>query len=261
MKALELFKLDKKVALITGGYGHLGKAMTRALADAGAITIVCGRDKNKFKTAFPDSERMNIFFEEMDISNVDSIENALRKIFNNFKKVNILVNNAIYLKGINPETITNEEWKTSVDGALNSVFRCIKAAVPYMKRSKDASIINISSMYGIVSPDFRIYEETPELFSPPHYGAAKAGVIHLTKYYAAYLARHKIRVNCISPGPFPTTKTKKNRKFVKTLSDKTVIGRYGSPEELGGPLIFLASNASSFMTGHNMSVDGGWTII
>ena len=112
----------------------------------------------------------------------------------------------------------------------------------------------------MLSPKFSIYEHFPNQFNPSHYGAAKAGVIQLTKYYAALLAPHNITVNCVSPGPFPNENTKKHIEFVNQLSKNVPLGRVGSPEELKGIFVLLSSNASNYITGQNLIVDGGWSI-
>lgn len=245
-----------RVAVVTGGYGHLGSGMASGLAEAGATVIVAGKDLQKFRKAF--RERGGIMFKKIDISSTASIKKAFRNISRKYGSIDILVNNAIYRKGTSPEKMTDEEWKRGIDGVLGSVFRCIREVIPYMKK-RGGSIINISSMYGVVSPDFRLYKDHPAFFSPPDYSAAKAGVIQLTKYYAVYLSKYGIRVNCISPGPFPSREVQKQGKFIGKLKGKVPLARIGRPEDLAGPVVFLASGASSYVTGHNLVVDGGWT--
>jgi NAD(P)-dependent dehydrogenase (short-subunit alcohol dehydrogenase family) len=246
-----------KVAVVTGGYGHLGKSMSLGLAEAGATVIVAGKDIAKFKKAFKDTG--NITFEKIDISSTASIKAAFKKISKKYGSLDVLVNNACYTKGTSAEKLTDEQWNFGIDGVLGSVFRCIREAIPHMKK-RGGNIINISSMYGMVSPDFRIYIDNPDSFNPPHYGAAKAGVIQLTRYYGAYLAKYKIRVNCITPGPFPAQADMNAKGFAAKLSAKNPMNRVGTPDELIGPVVFLASDASSYMTGQNLVVDGGWTI-
>jgi gluconate 5-dehydrogenase len=124
----------------------------------------------------------------------------------------------------------------------------------------DGKIINISSMYGLVSPDFNIYDKFPNFFNSSQYGASKAAIIQLTKYYANFLASKNIRVNCISPGPFPAIEVQKHESFIHLLKHKVPLGRIGTAEELRGVIILLASNASSYITGQNFIIDGGWTI-
>jgi gluconate 5-dehydrogenase len=257
MKNKSGIPLKGKVAIVTGGYGHLGKSMALGLAEAGATVIVAGKYLSKFNSAFNGHD--DIYYEKLDISSTASIKAAFRKISKKYGSLDILVNNACYRKGISPEKMTDKEWQFGIDGVLGSVFRCIREIIPYMKEH-GGNIINISSMYGVVAPDFRIYTNDPGFFSPPDYGAAKAGVIQLTKYYGTYLAKYDIRVNCISPGAFPSALVQKNLGFIKKLSGKNLLHRIGDPDELIGPVVFLASDASSYVTGHNLIVDGGWTI-
>jgi NAD(P)-dependent dehydrogenase (short-subunit alcohol dehydrogenase family) len=114
-------------------------------------------------------------------------------------------------------------------------------------------------MYGVVAPDFGVYEDSPEYLNPPHYGAAKAGIIQLTKYYASYLGDLNILVNSVTPGPFPSETVQRNKTFIAALEKNTLLNRIGKPEDLAGIFTFLSSDASSFITGQNFIVDGGWT--
>ncbi|HMV91731.1 MAG TPA: SDR family oxidoreductase, partial [Cyclobacteriaceae bacterium] len=172
----------------------------------------------------------------------------------------VLINNAFYSAGQSPEQMTDDEWSVGMDGALGSVFRCIRAIIPIMKNQRSGKIINVASMYGMVAPDFRAYDNSPNFLNPPHYGAAKAGVIQVTRYYASYLGKDGITVNCVSPGPFPSQAVQADQDFIARLRERTVLGRIGSPEELSGLFVFLSSEAANFITGQNIAVDGGWTI-
>jgi gluconate 5-dehydrogenase len=154
----------------------------------------------------------------------------------------------------------DKDFEYCLEGTLSSVFRMIKAIIPIYKKLGTGKIINVSSMYGVVAPQFEVYNEFPEYLNPPHYGAAKAGVIQLTKYYASYLGKYNILVNCVTPGPFPSDTVQEKRGFVEELEKRTILGRVGTPEDLAGAFVFLTSDASSFITGHNLVVDGGWTI-
>ena len=127
-----------------------------------------------------------------------------------------------------------------------------------MKKQKTGSIINIASIYGTVSPDPEIYENSG-FDNPPEYGAGKAAIIQFTRYIAVHNAKYGVRANSISPGPFPNQTVQKNKKFMNNLKRKIPMNRIGHPNELKGITIFLASNASSFLTGENIHVDGGWT--
>ena len=148
-------------------------------------------------------------------------------------------------------------YKENIEGAPFAYGRWVVNDM----ENKNGKIINISSMYGIVSPDFSIYDEHPEFFNSAQYGASKAAVIQLTRYYANYLAAKDIRVNCISPGPFPSEQVQQSEKFIKKIIAKVPLKRIGKPEDLTGALLLLASEASSFITGQNIIIDGGWTII
>ncbi|MFT2008783.1 SDR family NAD(P)-dependent oxidoreductase [Pontibacter sp. 13R65] len=255
-----LFSLKGKTALVTGGYGHLGKSISLGLAEAGATVYVLGRNEEKFKLVFPDQELLKLKFRYCDISISESILGAIAGVAEVEGKIDILVNNAFYSAGQSPENLTDEQWALGIDGNLNSVYRCIREVIPYMKKQGAGRIINVASMYGVVSPDFTIYEESPASLNPPHYGAAKAGVVQLTKYFASYLAPHGITVNVVSPGPFPNELVQQDKGFVKRLSKKNPMGRIGKPEELKGAFVFFASDSSSFVTGQNLLIDGGWTI-
>jgi len=260
MNILSKFSLNGKVAIVTGGYSHLGKSISEGLAEAGTTVVICGRNIDKYRRAFNKQKNFNISFVELDVSSTASIKDAFENIKKEHGSIDILVNNAKYLKTNSPEKMTDEEWNYGIDGTLNSVSRCIREAIPYMKKAKKGNIINISSMYGIVSSDPRVYEDNPDCFNPPNYGAAKAGVIQLTKYYAVHLAKYNIRVNCVSPGAFPSFEVQKKKDFIKKLSKKIPMDRIGTPEELKGAIVFLASETSSYITGQNIIVDGGWTI-
>lgn len=256
------FDLKNKIVLLTGGYGFLGKAIAESMLYHGAKLYILGRDVDKFEKAFEDlpknqSERLR--FTHCDVSKTSSISSAFSKIYQNTKKIDILINNAFYSKGQSPESMNDDEWETGIDGSLNSVFRCIREVIPYFKRQEYGKIINVSSMYGMVAPQFEVYEDYPQFLNPPHYGAAKAGIIQLTRYYASYLGNMGVNVNAITPGPFPSDTVKQNKGFISALETKTCLGRVGLPEELAGTFVFLASEASDYITGQNIVVDGGWT--
>lgn len=259
MKVLDYFSLRGKVAIVTGGYGYLGKAFSEALCEAGATVYVAARDKKKFCDAFANKE--GIEFLDFDISSTESIKTGFKTVFEKDGHIDILVNNAFYLSGQFPEEITDEDIIRSFDGVAGSVYRCIREILPYMRENKYGSIINIASMYGIVVPDFRMYEGVcKSSFNSPLYGASKASVIQLTKFFAEYLIKDNIRVNAIAPGTYPSTKVQENEEFVKRLSEHNPAGRIGKPEDLKGTLVYLASDASKYLIGQTIQVDGGWTI-
>lgn len=255
----KLYQLDvkSKVVVVTGGYGYLGTAIVKSFAAHGAKVFVVAKSSDKFTAAFQGDQ--TISFVEGDVSKTDSIESAFTKISSQEGRIDVLVNNAFYSKGQSPEHMSDDDWDLGIDGTLGNVFRCIRTVIPFFKKQSGGKIINISSMYGMVAPDFAIYDQSPEFLNPPHYGAAKAGVLQLTRYYASYLGKYGVTVNSVTPGPFPSDTVQANRKFIEQLSAKTALGRVGKPEDLAGAFVFLASDAANYITGQNIVVDGGWT--
>lgn len=254
------FDLTGKTILITGGYGFLGTAITQSLVYHGANVYVLGRDEAKFNKSFSTIEEpKRLHFLSCDVASTSSIDAAFQKVFEIENRIDVLINNAFYSRGNSPEKMTDDDWEFGIDGSLNSVFRCIRGIIPYFKKQVGGKIINVSSMYGVVAPQFEVYDEYPQFLNPPHYGAAKAGILQLTKYYASYLGHLNINVNAVTPGPFPSDGVKKNDSFVKALEDKTCLKRVGTPEELAGIFVFLAAEVSDYITGQNIIVDGGWT--
>jgi NAD(P)-dependent dehydrogenase (short-subunit alcohol dehydrogenase family) len=259
---VKTFDLSGKIILITGGYGYLGKAITESLIHHGGTVFVLARSKAKFDAAFQnhDQNGEKLFFTECDIADTESIKDAFRQVNKQSGGIDALINNAVYLSGQNPLAMSDKDWENGIDGTLNSVFRCIREVIPYLKSSSAPRIINVSSMYGMVAPDFSVYEEHPEYLNPPHYGAAKAGVAQLSRYYASFLGKEGITVNTVTPGPFPPHTIQESKSFIEKLSEKTVLKRIGKPEEIAGAFVFLVSDTSSYLTGQNIVVDGGWTI-
>jgi len=256
----KLLSLEGKTVFITGGAGHLGTAMSEALAELGANIVIGSRDREKGSSvAKVLSEEFGVRASgvQLDITDPESLELALLFIEKEYGRLDVLINNAWSGKKNTFESISIDDWKYDIDVCLNGVFYTVKKAAPYLKETKGV-IVNVASMYGHVAPDYKMYLGTDHA-NPPSYGAAKAGVIQLTKYLASFLAPDGIRVNAISPGPFPFGDILKNEKFIGTLESKTMLGRIGSPDDLKGVIALLCSDASSYMTGQNVCVDGGWT--
>lgn len=263
MSLTELFGLENKTAIVTGGSGHLGTAICEALSEAGANVVIGSRNERKCIVL---AERLEKEYAvtargmKLNISSMRSINRCWKKVYLELGSIDILVNNAYYGGvGNNVETISEEDWMKGIDGSINNVFRCTKAVIPYMKQQKKGVIINISSMYGHVSPDPRIYGDSG-FDNPPNYGAGKAAIAQFTRYCACHLVNYGIQVNCISPGPFPSLKVQETEWFIENLKNKTPLSRIGQPDDLKGIIILLASDASSYITGQNIFVDGGWTI-
>ena len=262
---MKSFCLKGKFVLVTGGYGHLGEGICRAFLEAEARVIVGGRDEKKFKSVFADIiKNKSIGFVQLDISSEKAIKKTFKIFQKKFGQLDVLVNNAISSPHLNDARVgaqAAEVWREGLLGNLETVQNMTETFLPLLKKSKFPSVINISSMYGFVAPDFNIYKgsEAPAP-SPSYYGVAKAGVIQLTKYMASLYGAEGIRFNCVSPGPFPKVITKGRKKFAADLAQRTLLARLGKPSEVGGPCVFLASEAASYVTGHNLIVDGGWSV-
>ncbi len=259
------FSLENKTALVIGGAGYLGFEMSKALCSMGAKVIIASRDIKNFnhnmkKLKIKFKKKKPIKYLKIDISNTKSVNlfyKNLKKECNS--KLDILVNCAWNGKKNTLESINNKDWDHDINVSLSSTFKITKKLLPLLKLSR-GKIINIASMYGHVAPDYRIYSNK-NLSNPPSYGAAKAGIIQLTKYLASYLSPFNINVNSISPGAFPFPSTiKKFPKFIKELKKKSVLGRIGYPKDLNGVIVLLCSDGGNYINGQNICVDGGWSV-
>ena len=254
------FNLKSKVIIITGGYGYLGKAIVESLIFHEAIVYVLGRREKIFNFVFDKFQsNRNLKFIFCELNDVNEIKKVIDNIWMIEGKIDVFINNAFQSKGSLPETINENDWNFGIEGTLNIVYRCITAIIPFFKSQSYGKIINVSSMYGIVAPQFEVYNDSPDFTNPPNYGAAKAGIIQLTKYYASYLGHFNILINSISPGPFPSLEVQKDDKFITKLKEKTCLNKIGDPEDLAGAFVFLSSEASNYITGQNIIIDGGWT--
>lgn len=251
---LGLFSLKDKRILLTGAAGHLGRALVRGLTEAGADLIVTVRAKSTFETA--GLKQLDVEVYEVDLSkraDVDQLFDCLSP-----DGIDGFVNNAFFSRMGSLDESTIDAWREGVEGTLIMPGYLMMKAIPILSRVQ-GSIVNVASMYGIVAPNPDSYLSAPEFNNPPNYGAAKAGLIQLTKYGASYLGQHGIRVNSVSPGPFPSDEVQKNNEFITSLSCQVPLGRIGMAREIVGPVVFLLSDAASYVSGHNLVVDGGWT--
>lgn len=257
-----LFNLENKISVVTGGSGYLGKSICEGLLEAGSDVYLLGKSKKNLELATSYLKKNNfkkIKALKTDISSFKTIQKTICDIEKEAGRIDVLVNNAAYSNDGNFDSKIEKTWNYGIDGTINNVFRVTKLVLPIMQKQKKGSIINLSSIYGVVSPDPSIYGKTG-FDNPPEYGAGKAAIIQFTKYLAVHYAKFGIRSNSISPGPFPNKQVQKHKKFISELKKKNPMKRIGEPSELKGPIVFLASNASSFITGQNIHVDGGWTI-
>ena len=262
----DLFDLTGRVAVVTGGYGQLGSQMSDALAEAGANVVVAARtyEKCEAKAAALSEEYNEALAVEVDVTDEASVERMVSETTDRFGGIDVLVNNAYGAYGYGEpfEELDAEDWTRTLDEVLTQTFRCSQAALPAIRESEHGSIVNIGSHYGVVAPDHRVYGDT-DMNNPPTYGAAKAGVIQFTRWLASYLAAEGIRVNSISPGGFYSETFEDvedyTETFVPAYEHRTPLGRMGDETDMKGIIVYLASEASKWMTGQNVVLDGGWT--
>jgi NAD(P)-dependent dehydrogenase (short-subunit alcohol dehydrogenase family) len=249
-----LFRLDDRVALVTGGTKGLGLVMAEALAGAGADVVVTGRDQQRAgESAAGIAERTGRRAEGVaaDVTDREQVTGMVAQVIERFGRIDILVNNA----GVNIrkpiEEFDEESWDLVQDTNLKGPYLCAQAAGPYLKQQGKGRVINVSSMLGMTALPGR-----------SAYCSSKAGVIELTKVLALEWAPYNVTVNALCPGPHATEMNLpviNDPEVSKWFTDRIPLGRWGDPKELAGAAVFLASDASSFMTGASLVVDGGWT--
>tara|TARA_R100000278_G_C5447456_1_gene156034 strand:+ start:81 stop:908 length:828 start_codon:yes stop_codon:yes gene_type:complete len=269
-----LFSTEGKTAIVTGATGYLGQAITEALLESGAKVDIYGRGQkiiNYHSKLLASYGEDKVDLHVVDLYDEDTYRKALKDTIENNKSVDILINNAYEFSkstGFNDnsgrvENISKDQWLKSFESGVYWASLATQVIAEQMKKQKSGSIINISSMYGIVSPHPSLYEGS-SAFNPPSYSAAKSAIIALTKYTASFYGIHNVRCNAIAPGAFPNVQNNSynspDPKLLERLSSRTVLNRYGDPKDLKGSVVFLASDASSYVTGHTLVVDGGWTI-
>jgi NAD(P)-dependent dehydrogenase (short-subunit alcohol dehydrogenase family) len=276
---LDKFDLTGRVAVVTGGAGLLGKEFCRALAEAGATVVVADLNAQAAaavaKTTQAESrhpEGFRCLGIQTDVTDPQSVKRMVETTLDAFGRLDILVNSAALDPKVDPQALAGrttplgsfedyplEAWNTALNVNLTGMFLVTQACVvPMLAQDKKGSIINICSTYGLNGPDQRIYrkEGRPPTFKPVYYTVTKAGVLGFTKYLAAYYMGTQIRVNALTPGG---VYNQHDDTFVANYSAKTILGRMAHKDEMNGGLLFLASDASSYMTGSNLVVDGGWT--
>jgi NAD(P)-dependent dehydrogenase (short-subunit alcohol dehydrogenase family) len=268
-----LFDLSGRVAIVTGGAGLLGRQYAVTLLGAGARVVVADlpvagpAGAAAAATNECGGEALGV---EVDVTKKDSVDRMVAAALDRWSRLDILINNAAidpkFDAGVvNQQANTFEDypvelWEKSLDVNLTGAFLCSQVVGRVMREVRSGVIVNISSTYGMVAPDQRLYqrdgEERQTLFKPAAYAVTKAGIAHLTRYLATYWAPHGIRVNTLTPhGVFNS----QDEQFVRRYVERCPLGRMARVDEMNGPLLFLVSDASSYMTGANLMVDGGWT--
>jgi len=273
MTILDKFSLKGRVAIVTGGGGLLGSEFCRTLAEAGAAVVAADLNIDlAARTAghLTDCGYAALGF-PLDVTRLESTRELVAETLQRFGRLDILVNSAALDPKFDPDAVSSgiapgafedyplEQWNAALNVNLTGIFLVTQACVkPMIEQGRKGSIINICSTYGLNGPDQRIYIRDGQrvAFKPVYYTTTKAGVMGFTKYLAAYYAGTEIRVNALTPGG---VYNQHEDYFVKNYSAKTILGRMAEKDEMNGALLFLASDASSYMTGNNVIVDGGWT--
>lgn len=279
----ELFDLSGRVAVVTGGAGLLGMEFCKTLAQAGAVVVVADVNGKSVAGVAESLNRKDFraLGLETDVTQQESVHQMVSTALESFGRLDILVNSAALDPKFDPEHIKIWEqgtgqkrsstkfgipfeeyplelWNQALTVNLTGMFLACQAAVRPMLDQGRGVIINLCSIYGLVGPDQRIYrrEHREPLFKPAFYSVTKAGVLGLTRYLAAYYAGKNIRVNALTPGG---VYNEHDDEFVKSYSARAILGRMAEKDEFNSALLFLASDASSYMTGANLVIDGGWT--
>ena len=259
----DLFCLDDAFSVVTGASGWLGSVMVETLAEAGsAVLAVARRPEGLEAVAAPLRERgLEVEVLAVDVTS-EEWPRALEARVADRGRLDVLVNNAHVGRGGSLRTTSPADFDEAFRLAVTAAWAGTEAGRPGLLASVaaggSASVVNIASMYGVVAPDLAVYA-SEEGRNPPFYGAAKAALLQLTRYAAAELGPDGIRVNAITPGPFPGPAAKADTAFTDSLAAHTMLGRVGEPDDLRTALLFLASRHTRFVTGATIAVDGGWT--
>lgn len=263
----DLFNLEGKTIVLTGSAGRLGSRFADVLSSAGADVVLVDIENwsnKKLELELKQKYGTNPLAVKTDISKQSEIKKLKQLILKKYKKIDVLINNAHFIPRSHPQLDSSFEnypfdlWKSTIETNLNSLFLCCKEFGKIMITQQSGIIINISSIYGIIGADQRIYGKS-RLNSPSFYAATKGAMVNLTRYLAAYWHNKNIRVNTLTLGGVYDPQLHKNKEFVKNYAKKTMIGRMANKEDYDGAILFLASDASAYMTGANLIIDGGWT--
>ncbi len=258
----KLFSLESKNIFITGGAGLIGSEITKAVSEMGGCAIIIDINKKASLSLCKELQQngLKCSYENIDLTDLNNIDSAIDKLIKKYKVIDSWINNAYPRTsdwGNKVENLKLESWQKNVDMHLNSYSWISRKVCLQMKEQGFGSLINVGSIYGLVGNDFTLYEGT-EMTSPMGYSAIKGGIINLTRYLASYFGEFGVRVNNLCPGGILNNQPE---SFVEKYSAKTPLKRMGNPDEIASACVFLASDASSYVTGHSLVVDGGWTAI
>jgi 2-deoxy-D-gluconate 3-dehydrogenase len=271
----ELFDLTGRVAIVTGGAGLLGTEFCRTLAEAGAAVTIADLDGKAAADLAASLAQSGYHAQgkETNVTSVDSVRQMVKATLESYGRLDVLVNSAALDPKFDPQSVGTgaatlnsgafedyplDLWQQALDVNLTGAMLCCQAAARPMLEQGSGTMINVSSIYGVSAPDQRLYQKDgqPPQYKPAYYTVTKAGILGLTKYLAAYYTGKNIRVNALTPGGIYNDH---DDEFLQAYAARAVMGRMAEKDEMNGALLFLASDASKYMTGANLIVDGGWT--
>lgn len=260
--ASNAFSLEGKVSVVTGGMGLLGRSIVKALAESGSKVVILDVADDAWKEfrLGLEGKGVEIFYESCDITNLEEVSSNVDMIEGKYGPIDVWINNAYPRTadwGDKLENVKEESWRKNIDMQLNSYCVYSNAVALKMSSRGKGSIVNVASIYGVVAPDFSVYDGTG-MTTPAAYSAIKGGIIAYSRYLASYFGKKGVRVNTVCPGGISNEQP---REFADKYVNKTILNKMADPEEVAWPIVFLASQAAGYITGTTLMVDGGLTVI